>query len=117
MKRLAVILAAGITLAGPVWADFQPVREEASFRALVEGAELTRFAVRLQVLPEGLISGRGFGQTVGGVWEWRDGYFCRTLEWGSGGDPYNCQLVLRNGDRLRFISDQGRGDRADFRVR
>lgn len=117
MTRLAAPLFAGMMLASPALADFQPVHEEANFRALVEGAELTRFAVRLQVLPQGQIAGRGFGQNVGGQWEWRNGYFCRTLEWGSGGDPYNCQLVLRNGDTLRFISDQGQGDRADFRVR
>lgn len=117
MTRLALLLAAGLTLASPVWADFQPVREEANFRALVEGAELTRFAVRLKVLPQGEITGRGFGMQVGGQWEWRNGYFCRTLEWSSGGDPYNCQLVLRNSDTLRFISDQGQGDMADFRLR
>lgn len=117
MKRLSAALAAAMTLASPVLADFQPVREEAMFRALVDGNELTRFAIRLQVLPEGRIEGRGFGQKVSGMWEWRDGYFCRTLEWGSGGDPYNCQLVLRNGTTLRFISDQGRGDQADLRLR
>lgn len=117
MKRVAATFAAGMMLASPALADFQPVHEEAMFRALVEGSELTRFAVRLQVLPEGRITGRGFGRQVGGIWEWRDGYFCRTLEWGSGGDPYNCQLVLRNGDTLRFISDQGHGDQADLRLR
>lgn len=117
MKRVAATLAAGMMLASPAFADFQPVHEESMFRALVEGNELTRFAVRLQVLPEGRIEGRGFGRQVGGMWEWRNGYFCRTLEWGSGGDPYNCQLVLRNGNTLRFISDQGNGDQADLRLR
>ncbi len=117
MKQLSLFALLGSLMASPVWADFQPVREESNFRALVEGNELTRFAVRLQVLPQGEIAGRGFGQNVGGQWEWRNGYFCRTLEWSTGGDPYNCQLVLRNGDTLRFISDQGSGDQADFRVR
>ncbi len=117
MRKLSVFALAGALMASPVWADFQPVREEANFRALVEGNELTRFAVRLQVTPQGEIMGRGFGREVGGQWEWRNGYFCRTLEWGSGGDPYNCQLVLRDGNTLRFISDQGQGDQADFRIR
>lgn len=115
--RVLVILVTAASLATPALADFQPIREEANFRALVEGTELTRFAVRLQVLPQGQIAGRGFGQAVGGMWEWRDGYFCRTLEWATGGDAYNCQLVLQDGDTLRFISDEGRGDQADFRVR
>ena len=117
MKRFLSTLFAAMFLASPALADFQPVREEATFRALVEGRELTRFGIRLQVLPQGQISGRGFGQQVGGEWEWRNGYFCRTLEFGQSGDPYNCQLVLRNGDTLRFISDQGQGDQADLRLR
>jgi hypothetical protein len=98
-------------------ADFRPIQEESKFRALVEGRELTRFGVRLEVLPEGQITGRGFGMPVGGDWEWRDGYFCRTLIFGQSGDPYNCQLVLKDGDTLRFISDQGQGDQADLRIR
>lgn len=117
MKYLAAVVFGAVVAAGPAFADFQPVREEGTFRALVEGNELTRFAVRLEVLPQGRIAGRGFGQRVGGDWEWRNGYFCRTLEWSTGGDPYNCQLVLRDGNTLRFISDQGQGDFADFRLR
>ena len=115
-------LVTGFTLAilfgaAPAYADFQPIQEERIFRALVEGRELTRFGVRLQVLPQGQITGRGFGMRVGGEWEWRDGYFCRTLVFGQSGDPYNCQLVLQDGDTLRFISDQGQGDQADLRIR
>lgn len=109
----ATLLAAPLTAA----AEFEPVREESTFRSLVEGRELARFGVRLQVLPQGQITGRGFGMRVGGMWEWRDGYFCRTLEFGNSGDPYNCQLVLRDGNTLRFISDQGQGDHADLRLR
>jgi len=116
---LAAVALAGLTFtANPALAsDFAPVQREADFRALVEGRDLTRFLVRLQVTPDGRITGRGFGAQVGGDWEWRDGYFCRTLEFGDSGDPYNCQLVLRNGNTLRFISDRGDGDYADFSVR
>ena len=117
MRRIAALSLAATIAATPALADFQPVREEANFRALVEGRELTRFGVRLQVLPQGEITGRGFGFNVGGEWEWRNGYFCRTLEFGQSGDPYNCQLVLQNGNTLRFISDQGQGDQADLRLR
>ncbi|MCC5962641.1 MAG: dihydrodipicolinate reductase [Rhodobacteraceae bacterium] len=117
MRKLFALATSALLIAAPALADFQPVREESTFRSLVEGRELTRFGVRLEVLPQGQITGRGFGMSVGGQWEWRDGYFCRTLEFGSSGDPYNCQLVLRNGATLRFISDQGQGDQADLRLR
>ena len=73
--------------------------------------ELTRFGVRLQVLPQGKITGRGFGFQVDGRWEWRDGYFCRTLEFGGSGDGYNCQLVLRDGATLRFVLTKARANR------
>lgn len=118
MKPLLVLLVAILAVTPlAAKADFEPVRDETTFRSLVEGRELARFGVRLEVLPEGQITGRGFGMRVGGMWEWRDGFFCRTLEFGSSGDPYNCQLVLRDGNTLRFISDQGQGDFADLRLR
>ncbi len=120
MKRLAIAataLGAAIAAATPALADFEPVRSEDTFRRLVEGRDLTRFGVRLRVLPQGEIRGRGFGVRVRGEWEWRNGYFCRTLEFGGSGDPYNCQLVLRDGATLRFVSDQGQGDSADLRLR
>jgi hypothetical protein len=117
MRKLFALATSALLIAAPALADFQPVREESTFRSLVEGRELARFGVRLEVLPQGQITGRGFGMNVSGQWEWRDGYFCRTLEFGSSGDPYNCQLVLRDGSTLRFISDQGQGDQADLRLR
>lgn len=118
MPKLAAFAVGLATLAAwPAFADFQPVRAESEFRELVTGRELSRFGIRLQVLPQGEIRGRGFGMQVGGDWEWRDGFFCRTLKFGESGDPYNCQLVLRQGNTLRFISDQGRGDFADLRLR
>ena len=117
MRKLFALATSALLIAAPALADFQPVREESTFRSLVEGRELARFGVRLEVLPQGQITGRGFGMNVSGQWEWRDGYFCRTLEFGQSGDPYNCQLVLQDGDTLRFISDQGQGDQADLRIR
>jgi hypothetical protein len=119
MRRLPIVMSmlAMLATTAPALADFEPVRNEREFRTLIEGRELTRLGIRLQVLPEGQIRGRGFGMNVGGMWEWRDGYFCRTLEFGGSGDPYDCQLVLRDGNTLRFISGQGTGDYADLRLR
>lgn len=123
MKRPATALIAtlafiGMSLGGSAIAsDFAPVEREADFRGLVEGRDLTRFGIRLQVTPDGRITGRGFGMQVGGTWEWRGGYFCRTLEFGSSGEPLNCQRVLQRGDTLRFIADRGEGDTADFSLR
>lgn len=119
MTQLAAVgvVALGTTVAATAQAGFSVVATEPTFRALVEGRELRRFGIRLQVHSDGRISGTGFGRSVTGDWNWRDRYFCRTLDWGSGSDPDNCQLVLRDGSTLRFISHQGQGDHADFRLR
>ena len=115
---IATLAFIGMSLGGSAIAsDFAPVEREADFRGLVEGRDLTRFGIRLQVTPDGRITGRGFGMQVGGTWEWRGGYFCRTLEFGSSGEPLNCQRVLQRGDTLRFIADRGEGDTADFSLR
>ena len=96
---------------------FEPVRDGGEFRQLVLGHALTRLGIRLEVQADGLITGRGMGRPVSGEWQWRDGYFCRTLYWGDTDLGADCQAVLRDGDELRFITERGAGIHADFRLR
>ncbi len=93
------------------------VQDADSFRTLISGKVLTRPLVRLTVSPEGRIDGMGAAWAVEGEWRWRDGYFCRDLRWGGEDLGYNCQEVRVNGNRIRFTSDRGTGDFADFRLR
>ncbi|MFK7763495.1 MAG: dihydrodipicolinate reductase [Roseobacter sp.] len=104
-------------LATSAAAEFSTVNDESNFLKLVEGKELKRPFVNIEVSPGGDISGYGAAWPVTGNWTWNDGYFCRELFWG--GDPlgYNCQQVMASGDRIRFTSDKGSGDSADFRLR
>ncbi|KPQ07307.1 MAG: hypothetical protein HLUCCA12_05710 [Rhodobacteraceae bacterium HLUCCA12] len=114
---LAVMLAIGPT---PALA-FERITDAREFTQLVEGRDLTRFGIRLQVsaqqTDEGAITGRGFGYDVTGDWQWNDGYFCRDLDWGGDDLGFNCQAVLRDGQSVRFVSDRGEGDHADFSLR
>ena len=96
---------------------FQQITDPETFNRIVIGRELTRAGIRLQVHPEGRISGRGMGYPVTGEWQWRNGYFCRTLDWGGSDLGYNCQAVQADGNRVRFVSDQGSGESAVFRLR
>ena len=98
-------------------ADFAKVANEKQFKAIVSGKTLTRPLVRLEVSPAGEISGRGLTWDVTGNWSWCDGYFCRDLYWGGSELGYNCQEVAVKGGRIRFISDRGQGDFADFRLK
>lgn len=97
--------------------DFRRVVSEGEFASSVVGRSLTRMGIRLNVSDTGAITGRAFGQTVSGEWSWESGLFCRTLYFGRSDLGYNCQMVLMNGDTVRFISDAGQGDFADLRLR
>lgn len=120
MLLAAVATAAALALPAPV-AAFEQVTRAADFTSLVETRQLSRFGIRLQVLPTssdaGRIRGRAFGYDVTGEWRWQDGYFCRAMDWGGTEIEHNCQAVLRDGNALRFVSDRGRGEHADFRLR
>lgn len=104
-------------LALPALADFAKVQNEAQFKQIVAGKTLTRPLVKLQVSPEGTISGKGLRWPVEGSWNWQNGYFCRDLYWGGSELGYNCQEVRVRGGKIRFTSDRGKGDFADFRLR
>ena len=67
---------------------------------------------------DGRIDGSALGWRITGRWTWKDGYFCREMDWSGMAIDFNCQLVEAAGvDRMRFTVDQGRGDSATFRLR
>lgn len=118
MLKLFVPLALvtlSITLAAPA-AAFERIVDPGQFTRLVQENRLSRFGIQLQVLPDGRITGRGFGYPVSGEWSWQDGLFCRNLDWGGSDLGYNCQAVLLNGRTVRFVADAGTGEHADFRL-
>ncbi|AWZ20612.1 hypothetical protein RTM1035_02700 [Roseovarius sp. TM1035] len=113
---LAVLLILG--LAAPAMAEgFAPVTKRDRFVSLIEGRDLTRFGITLNVTSDGQIKGRAFGRDVTGAWRWNGDYFCRDLYWGSMDLGPNCQAVRVQGNTLRFISDQGAGQFADLSLR
>ncbi|MGB5557003.1 MAG: dihydrodipicolinate reductase [Paracoccaceae bacterium] len=116
LRFLATAVAAA-TIAGDAAASgFSQVTERSDFVALVEGKQLARFGIRLDVMPEGQIGGRAFGRDVSGAWTWEGGYFCRDLFFGGRDLGPNCQVVQIDGRTIRFVADRGTGDHADFRL-
>ncbi|MEM1074021.1 MAG: dihydrodipicolinate reductase [Pseudomonadota bacterium] len=115
-SRLTAVVLTGLTVT-PAFAEFSKVQNESQFVALVTGKELRRPLVNLEVSAEGRITGYGAAWPVSGEWTWKDGYFCRELEWGGDDLGYNCQEVQATGNRIRFTSDRGTGDSAEFRLR
>ncbi|WP_245749199.1 dihydrodipicolinate reductase [Jannaschia pohangensis] len=96
---------------------FEPITNRDAFVNLLSDRALTRTGITLDVTPDGMIRGRAFGVRVSGEWQWRDGYFCRTLFHGPRDLGANCQLVQVNGNTLRFTLDKGAGDYADLSLR
>jgi hypothetical protein len=118
MRRIAIALA--LVLTPSFAAAFERVSNQQAFVSLIGGKTLSNrlYGVTLNVSPNGGIAGGAWGWDITGNWTWDNGFFCRDMAWG--GDPigYNCQLVeARNGNELRFTSDQGGGDKASFKLR
>lgn len=117
MFRTLVFLLAAVTPALVMAQDLRPVTDRATFLSLIEGKELRRLGIRLNVHQDGRIIGSAMGRPVTGNWFWQDQFFCRDMQWGDLALAYNCQTVRQNGDALRFTSDRGRGESADLKLR
>ncbi len=123
MTRIVLMIVLLLAF-GPVAAqaeDYLIIDDRAQFERLVQGKILTvktpfyvRNSIRLVVRPSGTIQGRALRSDVTGSWNWDQGFFCREIDWDGTEIPYNCQQVLFNGTRLRFVSDRGTGAKADF---
>ena len=112
---LAAMIFVGST--GAALAEFEKVTDRNQFVQLVNGKTLQRPLVKLRVSADGAIAGNGAGWDVNGNWSWKDGFFCREIFWGGDALGYNCQEVRANGREIRFTSDKGAGQSADFRLR
>lgn len=118
MKYILALLAIAVmAVATPAAAEFSKVNSAAEFNSLVSGKTLSRPFVKLKVNPNGSISGRGATWDISGNWTWENGYFCRSLEWGGDDLGHNCQEVKTSAGKIRFTSDKGSGDSADFSLR
>ena len=117
MRRI-FMAAIAVTLAGAAKADLVKVEDQSQFVSMISGKTLTRPLVKINLMPDGRIEGRGVTWEVEGTWSWKDGYFCRDLFWGGDALGYNCQEVQATADgRIQFTSDRGAGDSAMFRLR
>lgn len=120
MQRTAALLLTLATALPAAAEGFQPVTDKTRFLDLVQNRELRigLYDLSINVLPDGRIAGSALGWDITGEWAWKDGYFCREMDWSGTPISYNCQLVEAAGaEKLRFTVDQGKGDSATFRLR
>jgi hypothetical protein len=112
LSTCALIASTGLAVAEPSRVQAQDI-----FEQTIVGRDLTALGVRLVVQPDGTISGKAFGRTVTGSWNWEQGYFCRDLNFGDDPLEPNCQLVTIDGNRVQFTADKGTGQSANLRLR
>ena len=120
MKRLLTIVLLSIMGAGAAASsELAPIKERDLFIDYIDGRNLTirLYGLTLNVTDDGRIEGRAIGRPITGTWSWQDGYFCREMVWGERPIEYNCQLVEASGSTMRFTTDRGDGNYADFRLR
>ena len=103
--------------ASSAFAEPKVITTSNEFVELVTDNKLTRPFITLKVSSNGEIHGKGAFSKITGAWLWEDGYFCRSLRWGSRDLKYNCQRVTSDGNQLTFTSDRGQGDSASFTLR
>lgn len=116
MKNVALALFVWFAASVSAQAELRKLNTFQEFIAYVQGKTLTRPLIKLTVSENGNIAGKGARWPVEGTWRWQDGYFCRELFWGGDALGYNCQEVRANGNRIRFTSDRGQGQSAEFRL-
>ena len=117
MRKLSLTLGcAAALIAGSASADLAMISSQSDFLRLIAGKTLSRPLIKIEVSEDGSISGKGARWAATGDWMWRDGFFCRSLYWGGSELGYNCHEVRASEGRVRFTSDRGAGDSADFKL-
>ena len=103
---VAACLFAVLTV-GTASAEFKRITNEADFRANVVGKTLWLDKSFFTIRRRGKLDGTFDGVKVKGVWEWRDGYWCRTLT-----EPRqntDCQHWEQDGKNFRVTREKGKG--------
>lgn len=116
MLRLVIVFALWAT---PSLADFQKISDKKAFLDALGGRALNigLFNLQINVMPDGALQGSAVGWGITGNWDWKDGLFCREMDWSGYPIDYDCQLVETDGSKMKFTSKQGTGTSADFNLR
>lgn len=105
------VLGAGLCLAALIAtaasADFKRIKTEADFRKAAVGKTLWLDKNYFTIRRRGKLDGKFGGEVVDGVWEWRDGFWCRRLT--SPRENFDCQLWEIDGKRFRVTRNKGSG--------
>lgn len=106
-RYFAFVVAFAGLMAAPAQADFKRITSEADFRKAAVGKTLWLDKNYFTVRRRGTLDGNFGGTKIKGAWEWRDGFWCRTLT-----EPRqnsDCQLWEVDGKSFRATRNKGKG--------
>lgn len=116
MRRVLLpLLALGacVTTALPV--SHGPITTADAFRATVAGKTVANADTTVTIQRNGTLSGSTKGTEISGVWEFRDGQWCRTIT-APAPSAEDCQLWRIDGNLVTIQRDSGKGETLRFRV-
>lgn len=104
--KLAVVSM--FMLSGSAYAEsFKRIKTENQFKQLVVGKKLRFDKNYVTIKKNGHWSGKFWGEKLSGVWEWKNGYWCRTIKKNS--YPADCQTWSHRGKEFKLTREKGKG--------
>ena len=109
MSVLAIVLLS-ISPTSAIAEDFERIKTKADFDRTLVGRKGSASWGWVTSRPDGTIVGAVNGESATGSWEWKNGFWCRTISWGESKQPYDCQAVFHKGNTAVFIRNRGQGE-------
>jgi len=97
--------------------DFQRIKSKSDYLNTVADRTLVADWGWVKASSDGRLTGEVNGEAAQGAWEWRRGFWCRTISYGSTTLPSNCQAIFVSGDTLVSIRDRGKGKQTAMKFR
>ena len=112
LKKIAAVSMLAITVSqSPATAsDFKRVKAKSDFANIFVDRKGVASWGWVASQSDGTIVGKVNGERASGSWEWKNGFWCRTISWGSAEMPYDCQAVFHKNGTGVFIRNKGQGE-------
>ena len=108
----------GLALSIPATAgDFKRIKKKSEYLKMVADKKLVADWGWVIASSDGSLMGQINGQSAQGKWDWKGGYWCRTITFGSTSMPRDCQSIHVSGDNVVAIRDKGKGKQTPMKIK